>query len=217
MAATNGGQFKVGTMPAVNPYGRADEELATVAQREERRKRRMKCFAYVAAFAVFQTAIILIFALVVMKVDAPKFRVRSATFDDFQVSTLNTNASFNIRMNANLAIKNKNFGRYKYEDSTIEFFYQDIKVGEAAIPSGKAKFRSTKKFTVPVVLSSASVPGNVLGDEFSRHAWVPLTSRSTLKGKVRLMLIFNKKKSTNMNCIMNLNISSKQLQDLVCQ
>ncbi|CAI9098621.1 OLC1v1035300C1 [Oldenlandia corymbosa var. corymbosa] len=195
----------------------ADMERLKDPQGEERRARRMKCLGYVAAFAVFQTAIILIFALVVMKVDAPKFRVRSATFDDFQVSTLSTNASFKVRMNADLAIKNKNFGRYKYENSTMEFFYRDIKVGEAVIPSGKAKFRSTKKFTVPVDLSSAKVPGNVLGDELLKHAWIPLTSRSTLKGKVRLMLIFNKKKSTNMNCTMNLNTSSKQLQDLICQ
>ena len=61
---------------------------------EERRKKRMKCFAYVAAFAVFQTDVMLVFAVVVMKVRTPKFRVRSATFDDFQVSTLVTNASF---------------------------------------------------------------------------------------------------------------------------
>ncbi|KAL3535250.1 hypothetical protein ACH5RR_003711 [Cinchona calisaya] len=194
-----------------------DAELASVAQSEERRKKCMKCFAYVAVFAVFQTAIILVFALVVMKVRTPKFRVRSATFDNFDVSTLVTNASFNTRMNAELSVKNANFGRYKYQSSIIEFFYQDYKVGETVVPGGKANFKSTKKFAVSVDLSSANVPGDVLGNELSQHAWIPLTSRATLKGKVTLMLIFKKNKSTNMNCTMNLNISSKQLQDLRCR
>ncbi|KAL3532960.1 hypothetical protein ACH5RR_006481 [Cinchona calisaya] len=153
-----------------------------------------------------------------MKVREPKFRVRSAIFENFDVSTLNTNASFNIRMNAELSVKNANFGRYKYQNSTIEFFYQDYKVGEAVIPKGKANFQSTKKFNVLVDLNSANVvPGEVLGNEFVQHAWIPLTSRSPLKGKATLMLIFKKNKSTNMNCTMNLNISSKQLENLTCR
>ncbi|CDP02877.1 unnamed protein product [Coffea canephora] len=193
-----------------------DQEVASVAQREERRKKLMKCFAYVAAFAVFQTAVILVFAFVLMKVRTPKFRVRSAAFEDFQVSTLNTNASFSTKMIAELSVKNANFGRYKYQNSTIEFFYQKYKVGEAVVPRGKANFRSTKKFVIPVDLSSANVPGDVLGNELSQHAWIPLTSRATLRGKLMLMLIFKKNKSTDMNCTMNLNISSRQLQDLEC-
>ncbi|XP_027174072.1 late embryogenesis abundant protein At1g64065-like [Coffea eugenioides] len=213
--AENGGE-KVYAAATANPYGRVDEELASVAQREERRKKRMKYVAYGAAFVVFQTAVILVFSLVVMKVRTPKFRVRSATFQDFKAATLPTNSSFSTQMFAELCVKNPNFGRYKYQDSTVEFFYQNYKVGEAAIPKGKASFKSTKKFAVPVDLSSTNVPGDVLGSELSQHAWIPLTSRATLNGKVRLMLIFTKKKSTNMSCTMNLNTSSKQLQDLEC-
>ena len=52
------------------------EVVASVVEREEHRKKRMKCSAYVAAFAVFQTAVMLVFALVVVKVRMPKFRVR---------------------------------------------------------------------------------------------------------------------------------------------
>ncbi|XP_027174074.1 late embryogenesis abundant protein At1g64065-like [Coffea eugenioides] len=211
------GEQKVYGSATVNPYGRVDEEVASLAQKDERRKKRMKCFAYVAAFAVFQTAVILVFALVVMKVRTPKFRVRSAAFEDFQVSTLTTNASFSTSMITELSAKNPNFGSYKYQDSTVNFFYQNYKVGEAVVPKGKANFRSTKKFTVSVDLNSANVPGNVLGSELSQHAWIPLTSRATLKGKVTLMLMFKKNKSTSMDCTMNLNTSSRQLQELSCK
>ena len=200
-----------------NPYGRADEEVASVAARDERRKSRMKCFGYVAAFAVFQTAIILLFALTVMRVKSPKFRIRSTSFEKFEVSTLVTNASFDIRMNAELGVKNTNFGHYKYQNSTIEFFYKDIKVGEADILGASAEALSTTKFNVTVDLSSATVPGQELGNEFLQHAWIPLTSRSTLRGKVEILKVMKKNKSTNMNCTMNLNISSRQLQDLTCK
>nr|XP_027071592.1 late embryogenesis abundant protein At1g64065-like [Coffea arabica] len=113
------GEQKVYCSATVNPYGRVDEEVASLAQKDERRKKRMKCFAYVAAFAVFQTAVILVFALVVMKVRTPKFRVRSAAFEDFQVSTLTTNASFRTRMITELSVKNPNFGSYKYQDRLL--------------------------------------------------------------------------------------------------
>ncbi|KAL2542108.1 Late [Abeliophyllum distichum] len=136
------------TSPQVNPYVRVDEEVPMVVLREDRRKKRVKCLMYVAAFAVFQTAIILLFALTVMKVRTPKFRVRSASFETFNVSTLNTNPSFNIKMIAELGVKNPNFGRYKYQNSTIEFYYMKTKVGEAIIPRARSKARSTRKFNV---------------------------------------------------------------------
>ncbi|KAL3535251.1 hypothetical protein ACH5RR_003712 [Cinchona calisaya] len=210
------GEQKVYASATINPYGRADEEVASVAQSEERRKKRMRRFAYIAAFAVFQTAVILVFALVVMKVRAPKFSVRSATFENFDVSTLDTSPSFYIFMNAELSVKNPNFGSYKYPISTIEFFYQDYKVGAAVVLGGKANLKSTKKFIVSVLLGSGNVPGDVLGNELRQHGLIPLTSRATLKGKVTLMLIFKKNKYTNMDCTMNLNITSRQLQDLRC-
>ncbi|XP_027174079.1 uncharacterized protein LOC113773645 [Coffea eugenioides] len=208
--ATNGEHRMSGAPPAVNPYGRVDEELASVAQKEERRKKRMKYVTYGVAFVVFQTFVILVFSLVVMKVKTPKFRVRSATVEYLQA----TNAGFSANMRAELSVKNENFGRYKYQESTIDFFFQNYKVAEAPIPKGKAGFKSTKKFTVPANLSSANA--NVPGSELNQGALIPLTSQATLNGKVRLMLIFTKKKSTNMNCTMNLNTSSKQLQDISC-
>ncbi|CAI9768184.1 unnamed protein product [Fraxinus pennsylvanica] len=206
------------TSPQVNPYGRVDEEVVTVAERELRRKKRLKCFMYVAAFVVFQTGIILIFALTVMKVRTPKFRVRSASFDTetFNITTSNTNPSFHIKMFAELGIKNPNFGRYKYQDSSIEFYYMNIKVGEASIPRARAKARSTRKFNVTVEFSSVNVP-RTLAAEFAGSTVISLRSQSRLRGKVELMKIMKKNKSTNMSCTMEINTSSRQLRNLSCR
>ncbi|XP_022878798.1 late embryogenesis abundant protein At1g64065-like [Olea europaea var. sylvestris] len=206
------------TSPQVNPYSRVDEEVATVAEREDRRKKRLKCFMYVAAFVVFQTGIILIFALTVMKVRTPKFRVRSASFDTdtFNITTLNTNRSFHIKMIAELGVKNPNFGRYKYQDSSIEFYYMNIKVGEAFIPRARARPRSTRKFNVPVELSSVNVP-RTLAAQFAASTVIPLSSQSRLRGKVELMKIIKKNKYTNMSCTMEIDTSSRQLRNLYCR
>ncbi|KAK4431404.1 hypothetical protein Salat_0902500 [Sesamum alatum] len=164
------------TSPQVNPYGRVDEEVASVAERDERRKKRMKCFAYLIAFIVFQTGVFLIFGLTIMKVRTPR-----------------------------------------YQNSTIEFFYQGTKVGEAFVPRARAKAGSTRRFYVTVDLSSAGVPRDVLANEFRTHAVIPLRSQARLRGKVEIMKIMKKNKSSNMNCSMEINISSRQLGNISCR
>uniref|UniRef100_A0A5B7BR14 Late embryogenesis abundant protein LEA-2 subgroup domain-containing protein n=1 Tax=Davidia involucrata TaxID=16924 RepID=A0A5B7BR14_DAVIN len=197
-----------------NGYFRSDQEANSEHSRELRRKKRMKCLLYVVAFAVFQTGIILLFALTVMKIKTPKFRVRTATFEGLESTT---NSSFNIRMNVELGVKNTNFGRYKFDTSTITFFYKNTQVGIATVPNARARLRSTKKFTVLVSLASTTLPSNSeLGNDISSGV-LPLTSRSTLQGKVQLFKVMKKKKSTQMNCSMGINLSSGVLQNVVCR
>jgi len=189
-------------------YGRADEE-AQSQSKELRRKKRIKIAAYVVAFVVFQSIVIAIFALTVLKVKTPKFRVRSATFDTFSV----TGTSLDVTMNAQLGVKNTNFGPYKYDNSTIIFYYRGVQVGSAFVPKSKANFKSTKKVNVNVSLSSTS---SELASDYATGI-VPLSSESRLTGKVELMLVMKKKKATNMNCTMELNVASQQLQNVNCK
>lgn len=54
---------------------RSDEESAafrSIDEHELKKKKRLRCFAYIAIFAVFQTIIILVFALTVMRFKTPK-------------------------------------------------------------------------------------------------------------------------------------------------
>ncbi|XP_073064284.1 late embryogenesis abundant protein At1g64065-like [Primulina eburnea] len=213
---------KPSTPSQANPYGRVDEEVAIS---DERRRNRKKCFVYVLAFIVLQTCVFLIFGLTIMKVRSPKFRaiflappLWSATFNTFEVATLNTNSSFSIKMIAELGVKNPNFGKYKYQNSTIEFYYLDMyKVGEAVVPRASAESRSTRKFEVTVDLSSTNVPSEVISGQFRSRPIIPLTSQSTVRGKVEIMKLMKKNKSSNMNCTMDINISSKNIENLTCR
>ncbi|KAH0690192.1 hypothetical protein KY289_017550 [Solanum tuberosum] len=138
----------------------------------------------------------------------PKFSVRSATFDHM----VTENASFNITMNAELSVKNANFGPYNYKNSTIYFYYNDVSIGEAFIYQGKAGFKSTKKFNVIVNLSSKE---SKLRNDLNSGTLI-LTSKSKLEGKVKLIFFMKKKKSTEMNCTIIIGLAGKVVQDIQC-
>ncbi|KAI3458077.1 hypothetical protein Pfo_014740 [Paulownia fortunei] len=206
--------------PANGAYARSDAEAAATPDgaREQRKKnKRTKCLLYILLFAVFQTGIILLFALTVMKIRTPKFRVRSAAFENFNVGTP-TNPSFNIRMNAEVGVKNTNFGRFKFESASMYFFYRGTQVAEVLVPKRRANWRSTKRFQVVVDMSMASsAQGNSqLASDLSAGV-VPLTSQAKLRGNVRLMMVFKKNRGSDMNCSMEIVTATQQLQNIVCK
>ncbi|KAI4302941.1 hypothetical protein MLD38_038629 [Melastoma candidum] len=196
-----------------NGYPRSD--MDSLSPEEEKRKKRIKWAIYITAFSVFQVMVILVFALVIMKVRTPKFRI-----GDIRIQTFDTGNSaspaFNMTFIAPIRIKNANFGPYKYDASSVEFTYGGVPVGQAAIPKSKANFRSTKKLDVTVSLSSASLQSTSgLASELSTGT-LTLGSQGQLDGKVEMMLIFKKKKSTQMNCTVTFNVTTKSVQDTKC-
>lgn len=193
-----------------NGRARSDEEANAAHEKELKKKKRMKYLMYGIAFVVFQTIVIVIFALTIMKVKTPKFRVRSGTFQNPGNTT-----ALNINLNGQFRVKNTNFGPYKYDSSTVTFFYRGTTVGSFDVPKSKAKFLSTKKIDFRVQLSSGTISNSEWSNDISSGR-VPLTTTSRLNGKVTLMFIMKKKKSTNMNCTMDLVLASEMLQNIKC-
>ncbi|KAL0318066.1 UNVERIFIED_CONTAM: hypothetical protein Sangu_2220900 [Sesamum angustifolium] len=96
------------------------------------------------SLAIFQAGVIAIFAVTIMKVRTPRFRVRSATFETLTPARPPVPA-FSARMNAELGVKNANFGRYKYRNTTVVFFYRGTPVGQAILQNSRVNWRATKK------------------------------------------------------------------------
>ncbi|MGI4329160.1 LEA type 2 family protein [Klebsiella pneumoniae] len=181
----------------------------------ERRQKQKKWALYIIAFIIFQTGIIVLFTMTVMKFRTPKFRVRSSrSFDTFNAA----NNSFNLRMNAQFGIKNTNFGPYKYDNTTVTFFYKGTPVGSTTVRKSKADFRRTKKvnFAVDLVTPTELSSNSELASDISSGI-LPLTSQSRLTGKIEIMFIFKKKRATNMNCTMDVNIAQQVLQNIKCK
>lgn len=185
---------------------RSDAEAsATYESMEAKRKKRNKRLAYFAAFVVFQTIVILVFALVVMKVKAPKVR-----FGDNIIVVNNGNG--NIRLTAQVRIKNTNFGEYKFDGGIATLTSGGASVGQFAISDGKANMKSTKK--VYIVADITNPSGSGTG---SNSGVLEVTSKAKLNGKVVFMWVMKKKKSAEMDCTMSINLSTNVVQDMSCK
>ncbi|KAI8540422.1 hypothetical protein RHMOL_Rhmol09G0262800 [Rhododendron molle] len=203
---------------AANGYTRSGEEGTTFDAKELRRQKHKKWLLYGLAFVIFQTGIIVLFSLTVMKVRTPRFHVRSGVLSSVQTDGTTNPPSNNLMLNAVLGVKNTNFGPYKYKNSTIYFFYNGTRVGSAEIPDSKAGFRATKKINVAANLVDPAASGNSTELMFNilNSGTLPLIGQSTLNGKVELMFIFKKKKAINLNCTMDVDIPTKELKNIQC-
>ncbi|KAF8380156.1 hypothetical protein HHK36_027639 [Tetracentron sinense] len=163
-----------------------------------RRKRNRRCCVYIIAGIVFQTIIILVFALTVMRIKSPKVRLRNVT-----VQTLNTNTStFHKKLSAQITVKNTNFGHFKFESSTVSVTYNGATVGQAQIDKGRARARQTKKMDITIDLQSSKLS--------STSGTLVLSSHAKLSGKVHLFKVIKKKKSAEMSCTMGFNTATNK-------
>ncbi|KAL6132088.1 PREDICTED: uncharacterized protein LOC101302889 [Fragaria vesca subsp. vesca] len=207
-------------MPSAPSYMRSDQEAAASAPpsaEELRHKKRMRCLLYVSIFAVFQVVVITVFALTVMKIKSPKFRVRTASITGFEVGSA-SNPSFNLEMDVHFGVKNTNFGHFEYEDGIVVFTYRDVRIGQTNVEEERVRARSTRKVDVSSVdLTSRGLPANSrLGSDISTGI-IPITISSKLDGKIHLMKIIKKKKSAQMNCTMEVVLATKSVQNVVCK
>ncbi|XP_050121148.1 late embryogenesis abundant protein At1g64065-like [Malus sylvestris] len=181
---------------------------------ELKRQKRIKLTIYIGIFIVFQIIIITSMSLTVMKVKTPKVRLGNISVQD--LNSVQATPSFDTKFKTQIRVKNTNFGPYKFDASIVTFLYQGVIVGQVAIPMSKAGMLSTKKIEVEVSLSSRALSSSNLGREFSSGV-LTLNSAANLTGKVELMFIMKKKKSSTMDCTIAFDLSSKTLKSLQCK
>uniref|UniRef100_A0A5B6Z0A1 Late embryogenesis abundant protein LEA-2 subgroup domain-containing protein n=1 Tax=Davidia involucrata TaxID=16924 RepID=A0A5B6Z0A1_DAVIN len=123
-----------------------------------------------------------------------------------------------MSFNAQVTVKNTNFGHFKFDKSTATISYRGTHVGETVITKARARARSTKKLNVTVNVNSDKVPStdSRLGSDISSGK-LTLTSHATLSGKIQLFKIIKKKKSAEMNCTMDVNTTTHKIENLMCK
>ncbi|KAL7203308.1 hypothetical protein ACSBR2_016577 [Camellia fascicularis] len=193
----------------------------SMAQFDElQRKKRLRRFAFIVIFALFALIVtILVFALVTMRVKTPRVEIRSVNVEGLYVG----NSTYNMTLIAQIEIKNKNFGDYKYDRTTMSISHGGVIVGDGVIWKGNVKARDTYRMTVTTKVSSSGLlDASRLSSDISSGVLM-LNSEARLKGKVYLMKIWGielqfvkKRKSAEMNCIMELNLTSGVIQNMDC-
>ena len=184
------------------------------------RKRSSKCFVYLFATFVTIFAVCLAIASIVLHAESPEVELRSASVKHFTYSNNSTSssssASFNGTMIGFLTIKNPNFGDFKYEMTKVSVLYGGMLLGDMKLGSARMKAKETKgmNITVNMRTSRLLVTGNLTSEIDSRM--LRLTSYARLSGTVHLFKIMSKRKTTEMACSINLNLTSLSFHNFHC-
>ncbi|KAH6804603.1 hypothetical protein C2S51_032850 [Perilla frutescens var. frutescens] len=175
--------------------------------------KRRRCLIYTAVGIILQTLIIVAFVLIFMRIKSPKLRFHSVSVDKLTVNSASP-SSFSIRLNGEVAVRNRNFGHFKWADTPISILYRGNTIGTVQIPGDRAKARSTKKLNVTAA-AEAKNDRNLSGD--LSLGKITLSSHATLEGKIHLFKVIKRKKTATMDCTMDVDTRTRAVQNLQCQ
>lgn len=178
-----------------------------------------KCLVYILIIVVFHSIILFVFRLIVLPFKSPKVHISHITIQNlrYEIASL---ASLNTTMVAEIQVYNKNFGPFKFQNSSTTLLYRNITIGVANIYEGRVEGRERKRMNM-----SLQVRANKLLSDYNLNLSSDIDSglvkyssdHAKLKGEVRLLKIIKQRRTAEMNCTMSLNLTSQEVQDLLCQ
>lgn len=198
-------------------HGKSDEEFGVFKPRASKPPRRSsKCPVYVLAGLVTLAAIALVFALAVLRVEAPGVELKSVAVKNLTHGT-SPSPSFNVTLTAEVSVQNKNFGAFNFENGTATVLYEGMVVGDEEFSKAHVESRKTKRMNVTLDVRSDRLWNDKnLSSDISSGS-VNLTTYAQVTGKVRVMKVVRRRTTARMNCSMTLNLTSSSIQDLVCR
>ncbi|XP_030485346.2 late embryogenesis abundant protein At1g64065-like [Cannabis sativa] len=205
----------------VHPAQNDDVETATMESnsKEVHHKKSMKRLCYVALLVLLLSMVVLLFTTTIFHVHTPKFLIRSMTIDELSTKSSKNNAIV-MKFEAEIGIKNTNFGKFEFEKASVGFFYRGAHValveGDGFVGEGKVKARSTKKiqFTGEIRTRNNSI---LVDDNDIISGFLTLTGKAKLSGTVHLLKLIKRKRSSEMNCTVTINLYEKVVQDINCK
>lgn len=193
------------------------EKEAESSEKATKLKNRLLYYLFLVALTAVETGVILLCALTVLKSKTPNFRVRAVAVEALRVSNT-TNPFFSITFKAEFNVRNKNFGHFSYHNTTVYFYYEDVKIGKAFIHKAQVDARSTRKFYIRVKLTSSYVSkSSLLFIQDLKSGVLPITMQAKMTGKITLLKLLKNDKSTNLNCNMDVIVKKRQLKNLKCK
>ncbi|KAI3689810.1 hypothetical protein L2E82_47780 [Cichorium intybus] len=172
-----------------------------------------KCLVYVLAAVVFHGTIFLIFGSVFLRVNNPKLRLSTVSIRNFEHANTNS-TSLNITMSAEVTVKNENFGRYDFDNCNAVILYGNSTIGGGDIPGGRVGARNTKPISVTMQIRSENL--NFSGSGSDGTGLMEIISYAKMTGRVHVLKIVDRRKTIEMNCTMNLNLTSRSISDSIC-
>ncbi|GFY81883.1 hypothetical protein Acr_02g0001230 [Actinidia rufa] len=89
-------------------------------------KRNTRCLLYIVLGVILQTAIIVFFGLTFMRIRNPKARFSSVAVENLNVNSSSWSPSFTVKLNAQVTVKNTNFGHFKFGNTTLQLYLTKV-------------------------------------------------------------------------------------------
>ncbi|KAL3635624.1 hypothetical protein CASFOL_020171 [Castilleja foliolosa] len=170
--------------------------------------RSSKCLVYALLIVVLHLTALLILGLIVLRVRTPTLRLYTAAVDGLSYKP----PSLNMTIVAGIHLSNANFGRFVFGDEKAVLLLGKDTIGGGIIYGGGVGSRERREMNVSVRVSyyymnfSGADVNNLIG----------LRSLAELSGEVRVLKMMSRRRSALMNCTLGLNLTSHEIQDLVC-
>lgn len=216
------GENQTHPLASAGTWQRSDQELAPDKSLPPQEGSGFsKCFVFILLLLVVQAGILLVFALVFWRVETPEFRHSDPAVRDLRYAT-SRELSLNATLMASATIRNTNFGRCSFENGTlisVLYMGQPFGYDTMMIREGRARARYTETVRALIELRSSwlvsdEVKTNLRLDLDSGR--VQFSTRAKLIGRVHVMGIV-KRRTSEMNCTMTLNLTSHDVQDVQCK
>ncbi|KAJ7951224.1 Late embryogenesis abundant protein, partial [Quillaja saponaria] len=178
------------------------------------------CCGCLTAFLVILAVVIVILIFTVFKIKKPVIKVNSFNITKLELINNNTlpKPGVNISVIADVSVKNPNSASFKFRSNNATYlYYHGTVVGEAQVPSGKAKARRTfsLNITVDIIPDKLMSSPNLQADFNS--GLLTVTTFSRIPGRAKVLNIISKHVVVKLNCTAVVNISSQALQTLKCK
>ena len=202
--------------PAGYQTSSSDEEKILPKHLKFHHRKCIKCFGCFTALLLIIAVIILVLAFTVFHIRDPMVRINALTLTNLNLSNGTLRQDFNLTLIADVFVNNPNAATFRYDNSTTTIYYHDAVVGEARIPSGKAKARHTVRvnMTVDIIPSKVLAVQNINSDLISGQ--LNVSSYTKITGRVKVLNIVNKHVVVAMNCNMTYNFLSQQFPNQIC-
>ncbi|MED6135731.1 hypothetical protein PIB30_049425, partial [Stylosanthes scabra] len=203
--------------PSRDQQSSSDEEEAL----KNKRLKRIKLCGCVSgiSFLIF-VIVFVILALTVFKVKEPIITTNSVTLANLDFTTnlnqMPPSVKVNMSLLLDMSIKNPNSVSFKFGEGTTAISYREVNVGEAKNPPGIAKADKTfrMKVTADVLADRLANRPELVSDFLSGH--LTLNTYTEISGRAKILII-KKHVDIKMSCTVNVDISSKEVQDMNCK
>jgi hypothetical protein len=204
--------------PAFSNRIRSDEDEELSKQLKLRQRKYINCCGCVTAVFLLLAVTLLVLTFTVFHIKDPRLRMNAVTIQRLDRAALTGTPSqrANITLTADVSVKNPNVASFRYRNSTTTVYYRGEMVGEAQIPSGKAKARHTLRMNLTVdIITDRILAVPSLVNDLSSGA-LAMSSYTKISGRVKILNIFKKKVVVQINCTMTYNVSGKGIQNQKC-